>query len=168
MLFFKRILAVRKPAKAAANRRVASRFAIHDGFPIKAVLNIVGRDELGQPLKARNGEGWDWHGKLLNLSTTGARLQVPPKIMAHRGDFCRLKLDVEGFQLVVPGRIAHVAERRDSFVFGLELDLGAANTQACYRQLIDLVALGSSLKLVKPAHPDGSGYLLEQYAGEPA
>jgi hypothetical protein len=168
MLFFKRILDVRKATESTSNRRVASRFVINDGFPIKAVLNIAGRDEMHQPLKSRHGEGWDWPGKLINLSTTGARLQVPPKIIAERGDFCRLKLDVEGYQLIVPGHIAHVAEHSKAFTFGLVLDLSASNTQACYRQLIDLVALGSSLKLVKEQHADGSGYLLEQYAGEPS
>jgi hypothetical protein len=168
MLFFKRILDVRKAPESTSNRRVASRFIVHDTFPLKAVLNIVGRDEMGQPLKSRHGEGWDWPGRLVNLSTTGARVQVPPKIMVQRGDFCRLKLDVEGYQLLVPGHIAHVSEHRDSFIFGLVLDLSASNTQACYRQLIDLVAMGSSLKLEKEAKADDSGYLVEQYAGEPA
>jgi hypothetical protein len=93
---------------------------------------------------------------------------VPLTVQVRREDLGRLKIEVQGFKLVIPSRVAHVSERRDSAVFGLALDLRAAGTQAAYAQLIDLVALGSSLKLVRPLSRDKSGYLLEQYAGEPA
>ena len=167
MLFFKRILDVKKTA-APSERRVAARYAVLPGFPLKTVLNIVGRDELGQPLTGRGGEGTDWTGRLINLSSTGARVQMPHTVLAQRGDACRLKLDMQGYVLVVPGTIAHVAERRDSLVFGLALDLEASLTAAAYGQLVELVALGSTLKLVKPLQPDASGYLVEQYEGEPS
>jgi hypothetical protein len=169
MLFFKRILDVRKTSGDTINRRAASRFVVNPGFPVVAVLNIAGRDEFGRPLsKAKRGEGWDSPVQLINLSTTGARVQVPLTVKAQRDDFCRLKLDVQGYQLIVPGRIAHVAADGGSHVFGLVLDLGAANTAAGYRQLIDLVALGSSLILTKASQPDDSGYNVEEYTGEPA
>jgi hypothetical protein len=164
MLFFKRILDTKK-AEAPSDRRVAARYAVLPGFPLKTVLGIVGRDELGQPLK---GEGTDWTGRLINLSFSGARVQMPPTILAQRGDSCQLKLDMQGYLLVVPGRIAHVAERRDSLVLGLTLDLEASSTAVAYRQLVELVALGSSLRLTKPLQPDASGYLIEEYAGEPS
>ncbi len=169
MLFFKRVLDVSKTAATTANRRVASRFVVNHEFPVAAVLNIAGRDELGRSLeKSKRGTGWDSPVQLINLSTTGARMQVPLEVKAQRDDFCRLKLDVQGYQLIVPGRIAHVAVDDGYHVFGLVLDLGAANTAAGYRQLIDLVALGSSLVLTKPLQQDGTGYHFEEYAGEPA
>ncbi len=169
MLFFKRILDVRTHSSGSANRRAASRFAVNPGFPVVAVLNIAGRDEFGRSLsKSKRGTGWDSPVQLINLSTTGARLQVPLAVKAQRDDFCRLQLDVQGYQLVVPARIAHVAEESGHHVFGLVLDLGAANTSAGYRQLIDLVALGSSLILTKSPQLDGTGYNLEEYTGEPA
>lgn len=168
MLFFKRILDVRKTPATATNRRENSRFVVNPGFPVNAVLNIAERDGFGKLPKARRANGRDWSVQLINLSTTGARLQVPAGVNGKKDDFCRLKLDVQGYQLIVPGRIAHVAADGGHQVFGLLLDLGAANTADCYRQLIDLVALGSSLALVKPAVPDASGYLVEEYAGEPA
>jgi len=169
MLFFKRILDGRKdPGAPVANRRVAARFVVHRQFPVKAVLMIAGRDEAGALLKPDDREGWDWPGRLVNLSTTGARMQVPRSVIVHRDDLGRLKLDVQGYQLEIPCRIAHVVEQRDSYIFGLALDLGDADVKAAYHQLIDLVAMGSSLKLVKKPKPDESGYLLEQYAGEPA
>ncbi|AOS44700.1 PilZ domain protein [Lacunisphaera limnophila] len=163
MLFFKKILESKKP-EAPTDRRVAARYAVLPGFPLKTVLNIAGRDDLGELLK---GEGMDWTGKLINLSATGARVQMPRTMLAQRGDPCRLKLDMQGYELVVPGTIAHVTERRDSLVFGLTLNLAASGTAAAFRQLVELVALGSTLKQVKPLQPDESGYMAEQYAGEP-
>lgn len=165
MLFFKRILDIRK-TDLAPNRRGAPRYAITPRFPLKVILNAVGRDELGHPLQARDGAGWDWSGRLVDLSFTGARMQVPPTVCAQRGDACQLKFDLEGFQLAIPGHIAHIAERRDSFLYGLALEPGDAAPGQAYQQLIELVALGATLKPTQPARPDPSGYLVEQYAGE--
>jgi hypothetical protein len=167
MLFFKRILDVRKPPAISSDRRGAARFAVSRKFPLQSVLNISGRDEHGQLLKPKSGEGWDWPGRLIDLSTNGARLQVPLTVLVHRDDTGRLRLDLQGHKLEVPCRIAHISDRREYALFGLELNLQAAGTHAAYRQLLDLVALGASLKLVKPSARDKSGYLLEQYAGEP-
>lgn len=167
MLFFKRILDTRKP-EAPSDRRGGSRFAVQAGFPVKAILNIAGRDELGQPLADKNKQGLDWTGRLIDLSSSGARIQVPRTVLAERGDSCRLKIDVQGYELVVPGKIAHVAERRDSLLFGLALDLEASQTQAAFRQLVELVALGSTLKQSKPLQPDASGYMVEEFTGEPS
>ena len=165
MLFFKRILDVRKSA-AVSERRGGSRYAVKTGFPVKTVVNILGRDEQGHALKSRDGQGWDWAGRLLDLSFTGARMQLPPTVLARRGDACHLKLDVQGYELVVPAKVAHIAERRDSFLFGLALDTSASQTQAAFRQLVELVALGATLKQRRPLRPDDSGYLVEEYAGE--
>lgn len=164
MLFFKRILDTKK-AEAPSDRRGGSRYAVQPGFPVKAILNISGRDDAGRPLKT---EGIDWTGRLIDLSYTGARIQVPRTVMAERGDDCRLKLDVQGYVLVVPASIAHVASRQDSLLFGLALSLEASQTGAAFRQLVELVALGSTLKQAKALQPDPSGYMVESYAGEPA
>ncbi len=163
MLFFKRILSTRK-AEPATDRRGTARYTLQAGFPLKTMIGVAGRDELGQ---VTGGRIIDWTGRLINLSGSGAQVQMPRTIIAERGDSCRLKLDMQGYVLTVPGSIAHVAERRDSLVFGLALDLAASSTAAAYRQLVEIVALGSTLKQTKPLQPDDSGYLVEQFEGEP-
>lgn len=168
MLFFKRILDVRQTPATPAERRDATRFPVNREFPLQAVLNIAGRDGQGTLLKPQDRAGWDWPGRLLDLSSTGARLQVPVTVAVQRHDAGVLKLDVQGYQLDIPCVVANVAEQHEVCVFGLALDLEATGTLEGYRQLLDLVALGSTLRLVQPAQPDPSGYLLEQYAGEPA
>ncbi len=165
MLFFKRILSVGRKRKDN-DRRGASRYDLNARFPVKSILNIMGRDDHGQLLKAKGGAGMDWRGKLINLSTTGARIQLPTTALALRDDPCQLKIDIQGYRLVIPGKIANVIERPDHIMFGITFDLGAAAINAAYGQLLDLVALGSSLKLTQPRKSDASGYLLEQYEGD--
>lgn len=164
MLFFKRILNVGRKT-SGSERRVAERYTVYPQFPVTAVLNIAGRDTTGQLLQSKDGMGWDWAAKLVNLSSTGARLQLPPTVEAQRDDPCHLKLDVQGYVLTLPGRIAHLGEKRDSIVYGLVLDLADPVTQRAYDQLLDLVALGSSLNLSKPRKADESGFLFERYDG---
>lgn len=166
MLFFKRILGTAEP-DAPAERRGGNRYAVGARFPMKVILNTQGRDEMGQPLKSKDDKGWDWTGKLINLSVSGARMQVPSTMHSHKGDACNLKFEIEGYQLVLPGRIAHISERRDSFIYGLQLDVSSDEHGQAYHQLVDLVALGATLQPAKPSAPDeSSGYLVEQYVGE--
>jgi hypothetical protein len=166
MLFFKRILGFSESDKAP-DRRTGVRYTVGVKFPVKVMLNTRGRDEMGQLLKSKDDQGWDWGGRLLNLSVSGARMQVPATMHSHLGDPCRLKFEIEGYRLAVPGIIAHISERRDSFVYGLQLDTSVDEIRQAYYQLVDLIALGATLKLERPAALDGaSGYLAELYAGE--
>lgn len=166
MLFFKRILGMSEPEEPP-DRRGGIRFAVGAKFPVKTVLNTQGRDEMGVLLKSKDNAGWDWGGRLVNLSVYGARIQVPATMHAHLGDPCKLKFEIDGYQLALPGSIVHIVERRDSFVYGLKLDLGIDESARAYHQLVDLVSLGATLQPVQPPEPDATtGYLLEQYAGE--
>lgn len=166
MLFFNLILNFGQDG-APDERRVVRRLSISPRFPLKTVLNLVGRDDHGEPLVSADGTGWDWSGRLVNISTTGARLQVPPGACARSGDTCRLKLDLEGHLLELPGRIVHVKERRDSLDYGLALDALAAGPREAYDQFLELIALGATLKPVRPLQAIDDHYLVEQYAGDP-
>jgi hypothetical protein len=165
MLFFKKILGTAKADAPTERRAGGERYAITPRFPMKTTFNTVGRDEMGHLLQ--NGEGRDWSGVLINLSISGARMQVPSTVHAHKGDPCKLKFDLEGYVLVVPAEIAHITHRSDSFLYGMKVHLSDDENSQAYRQLIDLVALGAVLKPTKPTQPDeASGYLVEQYVGE--
>lgn len=166
MLFFKRILKVANGTEASREKRRNHRYALNPSFPLRAVLSLTGRDNFGNPLTALDNKGWDWKGQLINLSSTGARIALPPAALAARGDDCLLKLTLDRYQLAIPSRIAHLKEHRDHMVIGLELNLTESQTRQAYRQLVDLVVLGASLKPMEPLRPDDSGYLIEQYGGK--
>ena len=166
MLFFKRILKEPEPTSStpAVERRSAKRYAINPAFALKAVLSFIARDDTGAPL-SNTRHGWNWKGRLLDCSEQGVRIQLGSGLKIELGDPCDLKLTVEGFELTVPCHVTNISEQPEGMVFGLKHDIEDAATGSAYRQLLEIIALGSTLKLQpKAAKPDASGYLVEIYA----
>ncbi|MDB6116196.1 MAG: PilZ domain protein, partial [Lacunisphaera sp.] len=160
MLFFKRILKEPEPAAAAppVERRATKRYAVNPQFPLKAVLSFVPRDDTGTPMSTSR-HGWNWKGRLIDCSEQGARLQMGPTLKVAVRDLCDLILTVDDFELTVPCHIANVREEAAGVVFGLKHDMADATTLAAYGQLLEVLALGSTLKLHGKAAADESGYL---------
>ena len=171
MQFFKRIL--KQPDEEVAPKAVvqkegrrAQRYAISPQFPLKAVLCFSGRDGTGAPLSGSR-VGWDFKGRLVDFSELGARMQLGPAALGTSGDFCELRLSLEGMVLEVPCQVTNVKVQSEGLFYGLKLDFTDVATLPAYRQLLDIVALGARLKLqFKKPKPDDSGYLVEQYASD--
>jgi len=165
MLFFERIL---HPKTDPKDQRRASRYAVGPDFPIKAVLNLEGCDEYGETLTSSDGKGWDWIGRLINFSATGANVQLPPATAARRGDPCALNLALASYRLKLPCHVAHMRTRQDSILFGLRFDLPGKDVVPGYQQLLELVAFGASLKPERtpPKKSNASGYHVEHYHGD--
>ena len=166
MLFFKRIL---KESAAAANptapaeRRTIPRFAINPQFKLKAVLSFTKRTDTQSP-KGNTRPGWNWKCRILDCSEQGVRIKMDPALKVQARDLCDLKLSVEGFELTIPCHIANIREEPEGLVFGLKHDIEAEQTWSAYWQLLEVVALGSTLKLHRrTTKPDETGYLVEQY-----
>lgn len=169
MLFFKRILKEPAPSAAAAapvvERRSEQRFPISAEFPLKAVLSFVARDASGAPM-SNTRHGWNWKGRLIDCSEEGARIQLGAGVGIGVGEACDLKLSVQDFELTVPCHVINVTEQPDGSILGLKHAIADKETLAAYRQLVDVIALGATLKLQsKSAKPDESGYLVEVYGG---
>lgn len=172
MLFFKRILKEPAPAAATAavaapavERRSEQRFGISPDFPLKVMLSFVARDESGAPM-SNTRHGWNWKGRLIDCSEEGARMQLGPGVRMEVGEACDLKLGVQDFELTVPCHVTNLTEEPAGAVLGLSHAIEDAATLEGYRQLIDVIALGSTLKLQsRTPKPDESGYLVEVYAG---
>lgn len=166
MLLFKRILKEPEPTTTtpAAERRSAKRYIISPDFALKAVLSFIARDDTGAPMSDTR-HGWNWKGRLIDCSEQGVRIQMGPGLKTGLGDPCDLRLKVGDFDLTVPCHVINIREQPEGMMFGLKHDIENAATGSAYRQLLEVVALGSTLKLQpKPAKPDASGYLVEVYA----
>jgi len=165
MLFFKRILKEPEPTAStpAVERRSAKRYAVNPAFALKAVLSFIARDDTGMPMSDTR-QGWNWKGRLIDCSAQGVRIQMGPGLKAELGDPCDLKLAVDDFSLTVPCHITNIREQPEGMLFGLKHDIEDAATGSAYRQLLEVISLGSTLKLQpKAAKPDASGYLVEIY-----
>ena len=174
MLFFKRIL--KEPEKAPApasapaapqvERRSTKRYAVNPRFPLKAVLSFVGRDDTGVPM-SNSRHGWNWKGRLLDCSEHGSRIQMGPVFKVEARDQCDLMLTVDDFELTVPCHIRNIREHADGVIFGLKHDIEDKKTLAAYDQFLEVLALGSTLKLQdKAKKPDETGWLVERYASD--
>lgn len=162
MLFFKRIL--KEPAPVPqVERRSTKRYAVNPQFPIKAVLSFIGRDDTGVPM-SNSRHGWNWKGRLIDCSEQGVRIQMGPTFKVEARDLCDLTLKVEDFELTVPCHIANIRENAEGLIFGLQHNIEDEAIRSAYWQLLEVLALGSTLKLQsKTTKPDESGYLVEHY-----
>ncbi len=166
MQLFDSILQDPATGEPRAERRRTQRFAINPAFPLKSVLSYVGRDDTGAPM-SDSRHGWNWKGRLIDCSENGARLQLGPGLKAIVGEPCDLKLSVQDFELTVPCHVANITEQADGMIFGLTHDFADAAAEAAYRQLIEVLALGATLKeRRKKSQPDQTGYLVEQFAND--
>jgi hypothetical protein len=176
MLFFKKILPVPavepdlgpEPAAPAppVERRGRQRFKVHPGSQLKAVLSFIGRDDTGAPMSSSRA-GWHWRGRLLDCSELGVRLQLGPLVKAAAGDEAELLLELDDAQLRIPCHIANISEHPAGMVLGLRHDIADPETAGAFHQLLEIVALGSTLRRrIKRNRPDESGYLTEQYASD--
>ncbi|MFI5335501.1 MAG: PilZ domain-containing protein [Opitutales bacterium] len=163
-LLFKSILKESSGKAVTAERRSSQRFALNPNFPLKSMLSFIARDDTGE-LMSNSREGWHWKGRLLDISEYGARLQLGPGLRAKVGDSCDLGLSIGEFNLSVPCHLVHLHEGDEGMVFGLRHEIDDSPTWAAYRQLIEVVALGYTLKpQATPARPDAGGYLVERFA----
>ncbi len=169
MHFFKRILQEPEPEVkevAREERRSKQRFALNPRFPLKAVLNLTGRDDSGAPM-THSRHGWNWKGRLIDCSELGARMQFSAAFRAANGDAGGLHLELEGFELFLPCHISNIKEPGDGIVFGLKYDITVPAIAAAYRQLLEIIAMGATLKPhSRKTKPDESGFLVEQYASD--
>jgi len=168
MPLFTSILQGRGAGDPNSERRHEQRFAVNPNFPLKAVISYIGRDDTGAPMSSSRA-GWNWKGQLLDCSEEGARVQLGPGLKAVVGESCDLKLTVQEFSLTVPCHVAniYIQEGGGDVIFGLQHAIDDPDTLAAYRQLVEVLALGATLK---PRHkepiPDKSGYLVEQFAND--
>lgn len=169
MLFFKRILKEPEPEEGAVprvERRSTKRYLVNPQFPLRAVLSFIGRDESGAPM-SNTRQGWNWKGRLIDCSEQGVRMQMGPALKVEAREMCDLKLTLDDFQLTIPCHIANIRENAEGLVFGLKHDIEDDPTRTAYGQLIEILALGSTLKQSgKTTKPDESGYLVERYVSD--
>jgi hypothetical protein len=166
MLFFKRILKEPEAGRKVARkeRRGARRLPIGAEFPLHTVLGFDRRGGTIAPMSTPGGVAWK--GRLLDVSEVGARILLPPAALASRGDSCELRLGLGGFMLTVPCEVTNLRVEGDGVHFGLRHDLANEDVRDGYRQLLEVVAFGATLRLQKKPAEDASGYLMEQYAGD--
>ncbi|HEY4302146.1 MAG TPA: PilZ domain-containing protein [Candidatus Didemnitutus sp.] len=144
VVFFKRILNFKREFLAKLrDKRKAPRYPVGGLFPLKATVNLTGR-------VGANGEGgYDWGGRIVNMSSNGVGLQLLRAATTVRGEVSALKLSLEEHELTVPCIVAHFRTFSGYSLCGLQLKFGDFKKQKAFLQLVEAVSMGSSFKPTK-------------------
>jgi hypothetical protein len=167
MLLFKRILNFTKSNVAASEQRGAERHAVGPAVQFKVAVTLLRRDAGGKP-DPRGRQGPDLAGRALNLSTLGASVQLPPDALAHHGEDCRFKLNLDGYHLDIPGKVAYFRAFPTHATCGVAFDFDFFEVRKAYLQLLEAVAIGATLAPVPAGEvkPDATGLDKEVYRGK--
>ncbi len=150
--FFTRILDFKRDFLARLrNKRSHPRHRVGVGFPLKAVVNLVGDESRVPKGKAVRGAGCDWRGRVGDISAGGLNLILPAAAAAARGEPSTLKLTLENHELVIPCTVAHFRVYSSHVLCGLRLQFDDFKTEKAYHQLVAAVSMGASFA------PAGSG-----------
>jgi hypothetical protein len=146
VLLFKRILNFKREFLAKLrDKRKSTRYAVGPRFPIKATVNLTGQVAGG----SMSGAGYDWGGRLINLSSNGAGLQLLRAATTVRGEETELKLSLEDHELSIPCMVAHFKTYSGYSLCGLQLKFADFKSQKAYLQLVEAVRMGASFVPVK-------------------
>ncbi len=166
VFLFKRILNFTRASISRGEKRKAQRFEVGHPFPFKAVLTVLGNDSEGRSTKNGDG-GVDWAGRLVNLSASGASIQVHSAAIGARGGRCLLTFSRDKYTLKIPGTIAYFRPYPQYVLCGFSFNFSNFETQKAYLQLLEPVSIGAALTPVetKKVKQDTTGLRKEQFKG---
>lgn len=141
MRLFKSILEAEPAALTADEKRKLPRYPLGDDFIFRTKLTLF----------QTGGKGKDWSATPVNLSVTGASVQVSMAAVAFQREQCRLKFSHGDYLLDLPATIAHFRCYSQYSLCGIIFNFPDEEARQSYLQLLEPVAIGSSLKA---AHVD--------------
>ncbi len=150
------------------DKRRAPRYPVGEIFPVKGIVSLCAQDgKGGRPPKDK--EVWqNWSGRLINLSSSGASIQLAASALASRGQPCKLKLALDGKQIEMEGQIAYFRTFNQYSLCGLSFTFPDEVTQKTYMQLLEMVMIGASIEPAAKGlfNKDSTGIAKEVYQGK--
>jgi hypothetical protein len=150
VLLFKRIFDFKRATLARLrDKRRAKRYPVAPGFPLKASINLLGVDNPSAS-RAPADSGFEWGGAVLDVSSEGLSLRLPPACTTARGERTILTLRLGDFVLRIPSRVAHFRVQSANAACGLSLQFTDQVQQKAYQQLVEAMVIGAEFTADKP------------------
>ncbi len=164
VLLFKKILSFTGFGGWASDKRKARRYVVGHPFPFKTVLAIIGHDSEGRSVQ-NDQAGVDWAGRLVNLSASGASIQLHSAAPGARGGRCRLSFSRNDYLLTIPGTLAYCRAYPQYRLCGFSFTFPDFETRKAYMQLLEPVSIAASLAPVEASRvkQDTADLHKEQY-----
>lgn len=125
--------------KAGESQRKQVRYAVSDDCRLKASIRLRSSDEATA--------GKDWPGTLVDMSVSGAHIQISMAAVAFQGDSCVLKLAHGGRKLEMRGFLAHYICSARYSVCGVKFDLGFGGAEKSYEPYLKAIMASATLKV---------------------
>jgi len=146
-------------AKPRENRRRRPRYAVSDNCRLRAALTLWSESAGGSA-----GAKKDWSGTLVDLSATGAHIQISLAAVAYPGNNCVLKLGSGAVKIEIPGFIAHYVCAARYSVCGVSFDFAYPGVEKAYQRIFEVI-VASAMLTAGPAGADAAGRHREAYDG---
>ncbi|HET7536064.1 MAG TPA: PilZ domain-containing protein [Candidatus Didemnitutus sp.] len=148
-------------ADPSVERRKKPRHKINSNFRLKAVLALNSGAEPGS-----EGTWKDWPATLIDLSASGAHVQVNMAAVAFPEERCRLKLALGTFKLEIPGVVAHYICDTRAGACGVHFDFANEGVEKSFFRVLESVVVGVSLAPAANAASDPAGRHHELFTGK--
>lgn len=125
-------------AKAGESKRKHTRYPVSDDCRVKAAILLRSSDEATA--------NKDWPGTLVDVSTTGAHIQISLAAVAYKGDSCVLKLTHAGRKAEMRGILAHYICSARYSMCGVRFDLSFAGADKVYEPFLKTIMASGTLK----------------------
>lgn len=160
VLLFKSILEKQTDVAASDDKRRAPRYPLGENFAFKTKLALFQNNGVKLP----EGKTKEWSATAVNLSATGASVQLSMAAVAFAKEKCRLKFSRGDYVLELPATIAHFRCYSQYSLCGVVFNFPTPEAQQGYLQLLEPVVLGSSLVRIE-AIQNTPGQIMEQFSG---
>lgn len=166
VLLFKKILNFDKATVNASDKRGAVRYTVGQPFPFKSIVTLIGHDGEGKPIVG-DTRGQDWSGRLVNLSATGASMQMHSAAIAIRGEPCVFKLSLDTYLLEIPGTVAHFRCYPQYVLCGVAFNFADLEVKKAYLQVLEPVSIGATMSpTTAKVKQDVEGLLRETFQND--
>lgn len=133
MLIFRRLFNFEQEQVVRRDHRLNRRYTPGPSFPLRARLNLGGRE---------------CRGVIQNLSGNGVGLLIGREPTVTAGQSVRVRFELDQHHLDLPARLAHLWPQENDLYCGLGLGFADFPLQKAYLQLLQPVAIGQSLQPV--------------------
>jgi len=143
-------------AKAKGSQRKEVRYSVSDDCRLRATIRLRSSDEA-----SANKE---WPGTLVDMSASGAHIQISLGAVAGIGDGCLLTLSYGGMKVELWGSLAHYICSARYSVCGVKFDTFSNGWDRAYRPFFKAIVASAALT-AGPAGAESLGRYREEYRG---
>ena len=140
-------------AKTGESKRKQVRYALNEDCRIRASIKIRSSDEASA--------NKDWPGTLVDMSASGAHIQISMAAVAYKGDSCVLKLAHGTMKIEMRATLAHYICSARYSVCGVKFDYASAEELQPFMKAI----MASSTLKGGTTDSDKPGQYREEYKG---